>query len=115
MDRRSCSGMTDPHVEILVEMIGANLSCDKIEQPARSAYEHLASGRRYHRDSVVDGDEAELQQAFDEIRLRETTVRQRVAKCAQRLPLVRREFEVDIVVHVASSDRTVRASVSDAA
>lgn len=115
MERRSCGGTTDLSGEMSREMIGAGLSRYEIEQPAGAAHEHLASGRRHRRYTVNNGNEAELDEAFDEIGLRETTVRRRVAKCAQRFPLVRRKFEVEIVAHVASSDRAVRASVSDAA
>src|SRR4051794_3009993 len=84
------------------------MSRNEIEQPARSADQHFAACGCHRKHAVIDVDEAELDEAFDEIGLREATIRHRVPQCAQGFPLVRRKFEVDVVAHVASSDSTVR-------
>src|SRR4051794_24879274 len=86
----------------------------QIQQPTRSAYQHLASIRRHDRHAVADDDKAKLDEAFDEIGLRKATVRHRVAKRLQNLPLVRRKIEVDVVAHVASSRGAVRAPLLEA-
>lgn len=81
----------------------------QIQEPTRSAHQHLTPGRRHRRYTVVNDDKSKLDEPFDNIGLQEATVRQRVAKRAQRLPLVRREIEVDVVAHVASNDSNVHA------
>jgi regulator of PEP synthase PpsR (kinase-PPPase family) len=106
MERRSSGGTIDPQRLVSDEPAS---SCHKIQQAARSTYQHLAASRGHRRHAVVNDNEPELDETFEEIGLREAIVRYGVAKCAQGCPLVRRKIEIDVVVHVASSDINVRA------
>src|SRR3954463_8406044 len=96
MDRRFCGRTVMFRTRVAV-------SRRQIQQPARSAYQHLASIRRHDRHTVADDAETELSEALDEIGFGKAPVRPRVAQRLQTLPLVWRKIEVDGVAHVASS------------